>query len=142
MRRALVGALLAVCAAASLCSVVAGAGPEPLFRFAILSDRTGGHIPGVYQRVIDEINLLNPAPYIFWSTVGGTYLLQNTLVDAAVFAILFLATLSITKFTMALSIKILGNRFSDKHIGLILKLLAVLLLYFAASLFIRAFSHL
>jgi threonine/homoserine/homoserine lactone efflux protein len=89
-----------------------------------------------------KINLLNPAPYIFWSTVGGTYLLQNTLVDAAVFAILFLATLSITKFTMALSIKILGDRFSDKLIGLILKLLAVLLLYFAASLFIRAFSHL
>jgi threonine/homoserine/homoserine lactone efflux protein len=89
-----------------------------------------------------RINLLNPAPYIFWSTVGGTYLLQNTLVDAAVFAVLFLATLSTTKFTMAMSIKILGDRFSDKLIGLILKLLAVLLLYFAASLFIRAFTHL
>lgn len=86
-----------------------------------------------------KINLLNPAPYIFWSTVGGTYLLQNTLVDAAVFAVLFLATLSITKFTMALSIKILGDRFSDRLIGFILKLLAVFLMYFATSLFIRAF---
>ena len=89
-----------------------------------------------------KINLLNPAPYIFWSTVGGTYLLQNTLVDAAVFAVLFLATLSITKLTMALSIKILGDRFSDRLIGFTLKLLAVLLMYFAASLLIRAFSQL
>ena len=89
-----------------------------------------------------KINLLNPAPYIFWSTVGGTYLLQNTLADAAVFAVLFLATLSITKFTMAMSFKILGDRFSDRLIGHILKLLAVLLIYFAARLFIRAFSHL
>lgn len=89
-----------------------------------------------------KINLLNPAPYIFWSTVGGTYLLQNSLFDAMVFAILFLSTLSITKFIMALSIATLGNRFSDRLISFSLKLLAVLLLYFAAGLFIRAFSAL
>lgn len=98
-------------------------------------------VPSSFTTAV-KINLLNPAPYLFWSTVGGTYLLQNTLVDAAVFAVLFLATLSITKFTMALSIKILGGRFSDRLIGFILKLLAVLLLYFAAGLFIRAFSWL
>lgn len=36
------------------------AGGSPVFRFAILSDRTGGHVHGVYPRVIEEINLLNP----------------------------------------------------------------------------------
>jgi len=87
-----------------------------------------------------KINLLNPAPYIFWSTVGGTYLLQNDLADAALFAILFLATLSITKFTMALSIKILGDRFSDRLIAHVLKLLALLLMFFALRLFISALA--
>lgn len=87
-----------------------------------------------------KINLLNPAPYIFWSTVGGTYLLQNDLPEAALFAVLFLATLSITKFLMAFSIKTLGNSFSDRYIAYALKLLAMLLLYFALSLFISAFA--
>jgi len=87
-----------------------------------------------------KINLLNPAPYIFWSTVGGTYLLQNDLAHAALFAILFLATLSITKFIMALSIKTLGDRFSDRHIAHVLKFLAILLMIFAIRLLINAFS--
>ena len=89
-----------------------------------------------------KINLLNPAPYIFWSTVGGTYLLQNDLMNASVFAILFLATLAITKFIMALSIKQLGNRFSDRLIGHVLKLLAVILMFFAARLLFNAFASL
>jgi len=89
-----------------------------------------------------KINLLNPAPYIFWSTVGGTYLLQNDLAEAAMFAILFLATLSMTKFIMALSIKTLGDRFSDRLIAYVLKLLAILLMFFALRLFINAFAAL
>ena len=87
-----------------------------------------------------KINLLNPAPYIFWSTVGGTYLVRNDIQDAAVFAILFLATLAITKFAMAMSIKILGDRFSDRLIGHVLKVLAVLLMLFAIRLFIDALT--
>jgi threonine/homoserine/homoserine lactone efflux protein len=87
-----------------------------------------------------KINLLNPAPYIFWSTVGGTYLLQNNLADAAMFATLFLATLSITKFIMALSIKTLGDRFSDRYIAYVLKILALLLMFFALRLLIGALT--
>jgi threonine/homoserine/homoserine lactone efflux protein len=86
-----------------------------------------------------KINLLNPAPYIFWSTVGGTYLLQNDLLYASLFAVLFLTTLSITKFLMALSIKMLGDRFSDRLISRLLKLLALFLMFFALRLFINAF---
>ncbi len=51
-----VSAVLLSCAAPG----ASGAAPEPAFRFAILSDRTGGHTPGVFPSVIDEINLLNP----------------------------------------------------------------------------------
>ena len=87
-----------------------------------------------------KINLLNPAPYIFWSTVGGTYLLQNDLANATLFAILFLATLSVTKFFMALSIKALGDRFNDRLIAHVLKILAILLMFFAIRLFISALT--
>ncbi len=87
-----------------------------------------------------KINLLNPAPYLFWSTVGGTYLLQNDLPRASLFAVLFLGTLSITKFIMALSIKKLGDRFSDRLIGHLLKLLALFLIYFAINLLLDAFA--
>ena len=87
-----------------------------------------------------KINLLNPAPYLFWSTVGGAYLLQNDLMDAAVFAVLFLATLSTTKFIMAMSIKKLGDRFSDRLISHLLKLLATMLMFYAIRLLFNAFS--
>lgn len=85
-----------------------------------------------------KINLLNPAPYLFWSTVGGTYLLQNDVADATVFAVLFLATLGMTKFTMAISIKKLGDRFSERLISHLLKLLAIVLLFFAIKLLLNA----
>ncbi|MBM3307221.1 MAG: metallophosphoesterase [Candidatus Eisenbacteria bacterium] len=49
---------LALCAAWAV--VARAADGEPLFHMAILSDRTGGHVPGIYERVIDEINLLDP----------------------------------------------------------------------------------
>src|SRR6058998_2155311 len=37
------------------------------FRFAIMSDRTGGARPGVFERAIDQINILQPE---FVVTVG------------------------------------------------------------------------
>lgn len=43
----------------SSCATVA-AQSEAVFRFAILGDRTGGHVPGVFPRVVDEIKLVNP----------------------------------------------------------------------------------
>src|SRR5881392_4081346 len=30
------------------------------FRFAIVSDRTGGHRPGVFSRAVEQINLMQP----------------------------------------------------------------------------------
>jgi predicted phosphodiesterase len=67
MRKTFVVSAVVVCLVACLCPAAAGTGSEPLFRFAILSDRTGGHTPGIYPKVIEEINLLNPD---FVVTVG------------------------------------------------------------------------
>ena len=57
-------AVFVLLAAAWLAVGFPGAAPasaqEPAFRLAILSDRTGSHVPGIYPRVIEQINLLSP----------------------------------------------------------------------------------
>jgi 3',5'-cyclic AMP phosphodiesterase CpdA len=67
VRKTITACALLLAALICLCPAAAAEESEPLFRFAILSDRTGGHTPGIYPRVIDEINLLNPD---FVVTVG------------------------------------------------------------------------
>jgi hypothetical protein len=59
-RRAVLTLIAVALLAATLAWAPAASGQEPVFRMAILSDRTGGHTPGIYPRVIEEINLLNP----------------------------------------------------------------------------------
>ena len=51
---------VALCILAGWGSTAAAESDEVLFRFAILSDRTGGHIEGVYPRVIEAINAQKP----------------------------------------------------------------------------------
>lgn len=36
------------------------AGTGNVFRFAVIGDRTGGHVPGVFDEIIDEVKLLDP----------------------------------------------------------------------------------
>jgi len=88
-----------------------------------------------------KINLLNPAPYIFWATVGGAYLVRGSRVDAVIFITVFLATLSLTKFTMAYVIKTLGDRFDSRVQVYVLRLLSLLLILFASSLAIDAIGR-
>jgi predicted phosphodiesterase len=61
-RKNTVGIAVLVVALVAVPSLAAGG-----FHFAVLSDRTGGHIEGVYPRVIEEIARLNPD---FVVTVG------------------------------------------------------------------------
>ena len=57
-RTAVAGAL--VCVAFACTATSADESSGALYRLAILSDRTGGHTPGVYPEVIEAINRLNP----------------------------------------------------------------------------------
>ena len=81
-----------------------------------------------------KINLLNPAPYMFWSTVGGAYLIRGTPLESGVFIVVMLTTLALSKFGVAKSIAVLGARSEKRVQDLILKILALLLLVFAARL--------
>ena len=54
MRRFILTVSLALVVAAA----AYGAGDD--FNFVIIGDRTGGHVPGVYGEIVDEVNLLGP----------------------------------------------------------------------------------
>jgi len=81
-----------------------------------------------------KLNLINPAPYLFWGTVGGAYLARASITDAGTFIVVMLATLAITKFGVAKSIKIMGDKFSNSFYTYLLKVLALLLIGFAIKL--------
>jgi threonine/homoserine/homoserine lactone efflux protein len=84
-----------------------------------------------------KLNLLNPAPYIFWGTVGGVYMTQGTLAAGLSFIIIFLLTLSATKILLAGSLRALGSRFSRRAYHYLLKTLSIVLLLFAGNLLLQ-----
>jgi threonine/homoserine/homoserine lactone efflux protein len=81
-----------------------------------------------------KLNLINPAPYLFWGTVGGAYLVQANIKNAGIFIVVMLTTLAITKFGVAKSIKIMGDSFNNRFYTYLLKVLALLLIGFAMKL--------
>ncbi len=92
-----------------------------------------GDAPDTFFTAV-KINLLNPVPYIFWMTVGGSYLIRGTLDQAILFVVFMLGSLALSKFLLAASIRKLGDNFSDQHYKWLLKVLAVVLFGFALNL--------
>lgn len=82
-----------------------------------------------------KLNLLNPAPYLFWLTIGGSFIAAGTATQGLLFAVLMSITLCLTKFTVAVAIKILGKRVSKSMYSRLLRLLAIPLLFFSLKLF-------
>ncbi len=87
-----------------------------------------------------KINFLNPAPYIFWLTIGSSYLLMGTTIEAVIFIFCALLSLCLTKFTVAFLFKQLGSRFNHKIYALILKSLSVPLIIFSIQLLITGIN--
>ena len=66
MRRSITAAVVLI---AGVLVVSRGAEPKNDFRFAIIGDRTGSAIPGVYERILSEAAFMNPD---FAINVGDT----------------------------------------------------------------------
>tara|TARA_R110002124_G_scaffold234886_1_gene400240 strand:- start:25739 stop:26341 length:603 start_codon:yes stop_codon:yes gene_type:complete len=81
-----------------------------------------------------KINFLNPAPYIFWLTIGTSYILMGSELEVVIFIACALLSLCATKFIVAVTIKNLGEKFSPKVYATILKSLSLPLLLFSAQL--------
>jgi len=87
-----------------------------------------------------KINFLNPAPYIFWLTIGSSYIFMGSNFDALVFIVFTLFSLCITKFAVALVIKALGEQFNPRVYSLVLKSFSVPLLIFSGQLLFSGIS--
>lgn len=117
---------------------LAGATYLLIIALRIFSDNTipkknGDTVPPSFITAV-KLNLINPAPYLFWGTVGGAYLVRASIKDAATFIVVMLTTLAITKFGVAKSIKVMGERFNTGFYTYLLKALALLLIGFAIKL--------
>ena len=54
-----------------------------------------------------KVNLLNPGPYLFWFTVGGSYIIRGTALESTVFVVTAIGTLIASKLAVA----VLASRF-------------------------------
>ena len=49
-----------------------------------------------------KVNLLNPGPYLFWFTVGGSYIVRGTTTESIVFVVTAIGALIASKIAVAL----------------------------------------
>ncbi|GAB6042945.1 LysE family translocator [Endothiovibrio diazotrophicus] len=63
---------------------------------------TAGEAPRSLSTAI-KTNLLNPAPYLFWFTVGGSYVVLGTTAQSVLFVTVAIGTLVLTKMAIAWS---------------------------------------
>lgn len=87
-----------------------------------------------------KINLLNPSPYLFWLTIGSSYILMGTVLDGGIFISCALFSLCATKYIVAISIKSLGKRFNPRVYSTILRSLSFPLLIFSVQLLYTGIS--
>jgi threonine/homoserine/homoserine lactone efflux protein len=83
------------------------------------------------------VNALNPHPYLFWLAVGGPTLLQawaQSAIAAVGFAACFWGCLVGSKALLAVVVGRTKHLLSDRAYALLMRVLGVLLLFFAAVL--------
>jgi threonine/homoserine/homoserine lactone efflux protein len=54
-----------------------------------------------------KVNFVNPGPYLFWFTVGGSYIIRGTVLQSAVFVVASIGALILAKVAVA----VLASRF-------------------------------
>lgn len=85
-----------------------------------------------------KVNLLNPGPYLFWFTVGGSYLIRGTAAESAVFVVTSIATLIAAKFATACLASKFLPAFDSRGYLLTMKALAAALVGFGLLSVARA----
>jgi threonine/homoserine/homoserine lactone efflux protein len=84
-----------------------------------------------------KVNLLNPNPYLFWFTVGGTYILLGTRAQAVLFVMVCITTLVLAKMAVAVMAARFRNYLEGEIYVQVMRLLAVLLFGFALVILVR-----
>ena len=111
-----------------------------IFKAPTSINPSGGVSKGSSLATAIKINFLNPAPYIFWLTIGSSYIFMGSHFDAVVFIFCTLISLCMTKFVVALVIKKLGEQFNPRIYAFVLKSFSVPLLLFSGQLLFSGIS--
>lgn len=85
-------------------------------------------------RLAIKVNLLNPSPYIFWSTVGGAYILLGSAPQALIFVVLSISALVLSKMLIAAIAAWFHPFLESRGYLLVMKALAALLIVFGGTL--------
>ncbi len=87
-----------------------------------------------------RLNFLNPGPYLFWFTVGGTYLVIGTLMQSAAFVIFSVGVLVLSKILVAFLSLHFRSFLSSNGYRNVMVTLALLMCAFGLQLIYRAYS--
>ena len=77
-----------------------------------------------------KVNLLSPNPYLFWFTVGGTYIVLGTKAEAIVFVVVSIGTLVLSKMAVAFVASNFRELLDGKAYLWIMRILGILLAVF------------
>jgi len=86
------------------------------------------------------ISLLNPSVYLFWMTIGSSYIINTSASMAMTFIVGAILSLCFTKFAVAFAIRELGQKFSPRFYAQLLRFLAVPLILFSFQLAYKAYQ--
>lgn len=85
-----------------------------------------------------KVNLLNPGPYLFWFTVGGSYIIRGSAAESLIFVVTSIGALIAAKIAVAiLAVRFFPSLESRGYL-LTMKFLAGLLIWFGLLSFVRA----
>jgi threonine/homoserine/homoserine lactone efflux protein len=85
-----------------------------------------------------KVNFLNPGPYLFWFTVGGSYIIRGSTAESLVFVITSIGALIVSKIAVAvLAVRFFPSLESRGYL-LTMKFLAGALVWFGLVSLVRA----
>jgi threonine/homoserine/homoserine lactone efflux protein len=85
-----------------------------------------------------KINLLNPGPYLFWFTVGGSYIIRGSSLESIIFVVTAIGTLIASKILVALLAARFFSSLESRGYLLAMRLLAGTLIWFGLMSMIKA----
>jgi threonine/homoserine/homoserine lactone efflux protein len=85
-----------------------------------------------------KINLLNPGPYLFWFTVGGSYIIRGSSLERTVFVVTAIGSLIASKILVALLAARFFSSLESRGYLLVMRLLAGTLIWFGLMSMVKA----
>jgi threonine/homoserine/homoserine lactone efflux protein len=86
-----------------------------------------------------KINFFNPSPYIFWFTIGGSYILRGNAFQSSIFVFTAIFTLALSKFLVAILAYFFRPALESHGYVLVMKTLAAIMAIFGIHSIYKAY---